>query len=52
MIASGVGVTDDINEPEGVPVKVNNMSNSIFFGKALVLDKEIADREGSIHLHP
>ena len=47
MIASGVGVTDDINEPEGVPEKVNIMSNSIFFGKALVLGNEIADRVGS-----
>ena len=46
MIASGVGVTDDINEPEGVPEKVNIMSNSIFFGKALVLGNEIADGQG------
>ena len=29
--------------PEGLPVKVNKTSNSIFLGKAFVLSKSIAD---------
>ena len=39
-------------EPDGIPVKVSNTSNSIFLGKAFVLSKSIADIDLLIEYEP
>ena len=48
----GDGVTLLTREPDGIPVKVSNTSNSIFLGKAFVLSKSIADIDSLIEYKP